>query len=118
MANQNKFTSSILWIARITGSLILAFVLLFILAYLFGEDESGNGFQNTKEVISFIFFPISTIVGLSLAFKWEGFGGLITLIGMLGLFILRPHLLKSLYMAIPVIPGALYTTYWFLTKKH
>lgn len=117
MANRNNLTTAIRWGARISGSLILAFVLFFLLAHLFGEDESGNGFGNTSEIISFIFFPISTVLGLSLAFKWEGLGGIITLSGMIGLFIVRPDLLGSFYIMIPVIPGALYTIYWLLSRN-
>jgi len=117
MTNQNKITTVILWVARISGSLILAFILFFLLAHIFGEDESGNGFQNTKEVILFLFFPISTLIGLSLALKWEGLGGIITIVGMIGLFVVRPYLINGIFMAIPIVPGILYTIYWLMTKK-
>ena len=117
MTDQNKITTIIRWVARILGSLILAFVLFFLLAYIFGEDESGNGFRNTKEVISFLFFPVSTFIGLSLAFKWEGLGGIITIVGIIGLFVIRPDLLNGIYMAIPIIPGVFYTIYWLMTKN-
>ena len=73
-------------------------------------------FQNTKEVITFFFFPISTFIGLSLALKWEGQGGIITIGGMIGLFAMRPDLLTGMYMMIPIIPGILYTIFWFMTK--
>ena len=104
MTDLNKIVTTIRWIARISGSLILAFILFFLLAHIFGEDESGNGFQNNKEVISFLFFPISTLIGLSLALKWEGLGGIITIVGMIGLFVVRPDLLNGIYMAIPIVP--------------
>ena len=117
MTDQNKIATIIIWIARISGSLILAFMLFFLLAHIFGEEESGNGFRNTKEVISFLFFPIGTLIGLSLAFKWEGLGGIITIVGMIGLFVVRPDLLNSIYMTIPIIPGILYTIYWLITKN-
>ena len=117
MTNLNTFTKTILWIARISGSLILLFVLFFLLAHVFGDEESGNGFRNTTEIIMFLFFPISTTLGLALALKWEGLGGIITTAGMIGLFILRPDLLSNIYMAIPILPGVLYTTYWLLSRK-
>lgn len=116
MANQNRITTAIRWIARITGSLILVFILFFLIANIFGENESGNGFQNNREVISFIFFPVFTCIGLSLALKWEGLGGTITIVAMIGLFVVRPDLLISI-MIIPIIPGILYTIYWLATKK-
>ena len=119
MITLSKIAITIRWIARISGSLILAFILFFLLAHVFGGDESGNGFQNTKEVITFLFFPISTSIGLSLALKWEGLGGIITVAGMIGLFALRPDLINNKFginMAIPLIPGVLYIAYWLIKK--
>lgn len=116
MTYNTKIGSIIRWIARVLGSLIIAFILFFLIAHLFGEDESGNGFKNTSEVISFILFPVSTLIGLGLAFKWEGLGGIITTIGMVGLFVMRPDLLDSIYLIIPLIPGILYITYWLMGK--
>jgi hypothetical protein len=116
MTSQKKINLVVLWSARILGSLILAFVLFFLLAHIFGEEEAGNGFQNTQEVITFLFFPFSLVIGLSLAFKWEGLGGIITLVGMIGLFVLRPDLLRNFYMLIFIIPGILYTLYWLMNR--
>ena len=113
----NKLTTTILWIARISGALILGFVLFFLIAHLFGDDESDNGFRNKREVISFLSFPVSTFLGLSLAYKWEGLGGMITILGMIGLFVVRSDLLHAPHMAIPIVPGILYTLYWLMTKN-
>jgi hypothetical protein len=117
MEKHNLTATIIRWTARISGSLILAFGLFFILANVFGNDESGEGIRNAKELISFLMFPISPVIGLSIAWKWEGLGGIITTAGMVGLFIIRPDLLSSLYMGIPIIPGLLYITYWLMTKN-
>lgn len=107
----------ILWSARIISSLILAFVLTFVIAHIFGDDESGEGFRNTGEVMAFIFFPVSTIIGLMLAYKWEGIGGIVATIGILALFAIRPDLILSIFPLF-LLPGALYITYWILTKYH
>ena len=115
--NTNLSANIIRWIARILGTLFLAFVLFFLFAYAFGEDQSGEGFRSTGEFLTFILFPISTVIGLLVAYKWEGTGGLIITAGMAGLFIVRPELLSSAYMIIPVIPGILYISYWLLTKR-
>ena len=115
MKDKSKIGTIIRWVARISGSMILIFIAFFVVAHIFGEEESGNGFRNTKEVIIFLFFPISTLIGLSLALKWVGLGGIITTVGMIGLFILRPDLLNSI-VAIPIIPGILCIIYWLMTK--
>lgn len=116
MKNQKKTANLIRWIARIWGTLILAFVLFFVLAHIFGDEESG-GFQGTSEIITFIFFPVSSVIGLSIAWKWEGLGGLITTLGIIGLFIMRFDLISNLYIIVGIAPpGILYVLYWYLTK--
>ena len=116
MKDKRKIATNIRWVAQILSSLILIFLIIFVFAHIFGEEESGNGFRNTKEVIIFLCFPISPLIGLSLALKWEGLGGIFTTVGMIGLFILRPDLLKSI-IVIPIVPGILYIIYWLMTKK-
>ena len=117
MKNQKKTASTIRWIARIWGSLILAFVLFFLLLHLFGNDESGEGFRSAGEVIQFLCFPISAIIGLGLAWKWEGLGGLITVGGMIVLAILRPDMIIDISTIAILIPGLLFIIYWYLSKK-
>ena len=79
MISYSKYLNrSILWIARGWGGIILAFVLFFLIAPIFGNEEGRTGFTNTRDIITFILFPISTIIGLAIAYKWEGTGGLIS----------------------------------------
>ncbi|NNC94688.1 MAG: hypothetical protein HKN92_03940 [Chitinophagales bacterium] len=113
----DKTQKTILWLARILGSLYLAFALFFLLAHMFGEEESMSGFQNTKEILTFMCFPVTVIVGLAIAYKWEGLGGFIAAAGMAGLYMLRPELISNYFMAIPLLPALLYITYWWLSKK-
>jgi len=106
-------------IARIWGSLILAFVIFFVLGYLFGDEGLHLENLSNQEIITFICFPLSSVIGLSIAFKNEKIGGLITILGILGLIIIRSDLSSNLYTMIGILPpGILYLVYWFLTKKH
>ena len=116
MKNQ-KLTDSVRWTARISGSLLLAFGLFFLLANIFGQDELGGGIRDSKEMVIFLLFPMSTILGLALAWKWEGLGGIITTAGMIWFFILRPELISNFYMVIPIIPGLLFIAYWLMAKN-
>jgi len=114
-ASRELITSSILWAARIWGSLILAFVLFFLIASVFGEW--GEGFRDPRELLVFLAFPLSTVVGLGIAWRREGLGGLITTIGMLVAFILRPDLIRQLFFSVGVLgPGVLYLAYWALAR--
>ena len=117
MKNPTKRLAILRWSARITGSLILAFILFMLLAHLFGNTESGSGFNGTKDIITFILFPISSVIGLSLALKWEGIGGFTTIIGMVALIIVRPDLLAAYLVLAPLVPGFLYAFYWVYARE-
>ena len=111
--NQNYV---VLWIARIWGTLVLAFVLLFLVPGIFGAD-AGSGLRDAREVMTFVFFPVLTVVGLGLAYRWAGLGGLVATAGMIGLFALRPDLMAPSWFTFFIAPpGVLYLTYWALTR--
>jgi hypothetical protein len=113
----NIIVKIILWIARIWGTLILAFVLFFLIADLFGGETPGGGLKK-NEIMSFIFFPGCTVVGLTIALKWEGLGGLIATIGIIGLFITRIDLITNPIFVMGIAPpGILYIIYWSLTRR-
>ncbi|TBW28894.1 hypothetical protein [Gramella sp. KN1008] len=109
-------TRSILWVARAWGSIILAFVLFFLIAHIFGTEETGTGSLSNKDIITFICFPIGTITGLALAYKWPGLGGLISSLSIITAMLLNNVLdLKFLLGIFP--PGMLYLLYWYLDRK-
>ena len=70
-----------------------------------------KGFNTPTEIVAFICFPISTIIGLLIAYKWEGIGGIITIAGMMGLHIMRNDLISNLEINAFAIPGLLYIIY-------
>jgi len=108
-------TTSLLWAARVWGTLILAFVLFFLVASMFGEW--GEGLRDPRELLIFLAFPCSTVVGLSVALWREGPGGLITTAGMLIAFTVRPDLVAQPFFSIGVLgPGILYLLYWALAR--
>jgi hypothetical protein len=104
------------WAARITSLVSLAFVLIFIFGNMFGEGLSLFDFQSTIGILSFICFPVAVIVGLLIAWKWEGIGGMITMGGTLGFFILDPNSTANLFLIGLTAPGLLFLIYWFLTN--
>jgi len=115
MKNQSKTSNIIRWIARIWGTAILTFVLFFLFADIFGSEESG-GIRDVKEAIVAI-SGIVAIIGLAIALKWEGLGGLLTIIGLTGLFIVRFDLISNPYIIGGIAPpGILYLIYWYLAK--
>ena len=120
MTAHKKIKTVVLWIARIWGSLILLFLLFMVGAHVVGfflGEEQGDGFSSTEELLSFICFPISTMVGLALALKWEGLGGLITLLGMAVFLIIRPDLVLDPMIIGMAAPGIFYVGYWLLNRR-
>ena len=121
MKNKNRTATIILWIARIWGSLSLAFLLFMVGASVIGTYTGGGnpdgGFKSTSEMVSFLFFPLSVILGLGIAWKWEGLGGLITIGGIIGFHIIRPDLIFDFWIDGLAIPGLLFLIYWFLSKS-
>ena len=121
MKNKKQIARIVLIIARVWGSISLAFLLFMVGAHLIGalsgSGEGGNGFQSTNDVLSFIFFPVSIMVGLALALKWEGLGGIITFAGIICFHVLRPDLIFNPMIDGLAFPGLLFILYWVLARK-
>ncbi|MDX1544937.1 MAG: hypothetical protein R3214_13425 [Christiangramia sp.] len=118
MISYSKYLNrSILWIARGWGGIILAFVLFFLIAPIFGNEEGRTGFTNTRDIITFILFPISTIIGLAIAYKWEGTGGLISSLAIVFAMLLNETIDLKFMLSI-FAPGFffLYTGTWNVGK--
>lgn len=99
----------LLFAARIIGSLALAFLLFMLIGHLTGDANGPNGmvFNGMGEVVAFILFPVCTIIGLALAYKWELAGGLIAVGSILALVLLRTDLLRPTFLLM-ALPGLLY----------
>ena len=84
---------------------------------LFSIDALAQSMTTLPEILTFICFPISVIIGLILAYKWKGLGGTITIFGMIGLHILRNDLITSVAINAFAIPGLLYIMYSVWSKN-
>ena len=114
---KQKSLTFILWIARLLGSVVIVFLLFMTIGELLSTD-SKTVMIKSSDIPTFILFPISTIIGLLIAFKWKGLGGLITVGGMICLHIVRPDLASSFLISAFAIPGLLYIIYSVWSKKH
>ncbi len=114
----NKITSAIRWIARILSAIVIVFVLFFLLADIFGSEEAGFGSMSAKDAIAFAFFPLGSIIGLALAWKWEGLGGLVAVLSIVALVFIRPDILSNfLLVGMVVVPGLIFILYWYLSVQ-
>ena len=104
------------WIARIWG---LASILL-LLAFLFGE---GLAFTQITPVewIQLLLFPFGVMVGLLIAWRWEGAGGALTVMSFILFYLLHyliaGNLPRGPYFGLVAAPGLLFLMCWMLSRR-
>ena len=113
----------LIWTARIWGGISFIFLLFMVSTHLYealfiSEEQFGEGFNSNAEMLVFFTFPISTLVGLGIAFKWHRIGGLITTIGIICFHFYRPDLIFDPMIDGLAFPGLLFLIYSFLNKPH
>lgn len=106
-----------LWIARITGTIILLFFLYFLLVYVVGIGQEQMSLSSAEDWLTFVAFPVWIIIGLGISLKEERIGGLITIAGNVLLLIIRPELIYRFYLLLPVLPGILYVLYSAMKRR-
>ena len=115
----NKAAVTIKWIARIWSILSLAFLILFFGASIF--SSSGTATFAFKDVFQFVFFPVGLTIGLILALKREGLGGIIAIASIIGfhLQMLVKHWKPDfgIFFELLAAPGILFILYWILSRK-
>ncbi len=105
------------WTARIFGTLLV--ILLF---FLFLSNMLSNGGQldtTLPQLATMIFFFLAQI-GILLAWRWEGAGGFLALIGivvssLVQIFWESPR--AGIAFSIWLIPAVMFIIYWWRTKK-
>ena len=117
METQIVIANVMRWIARIVGTSMLIFTMYFIMAHLIGDNGASSVMSTTDKLSST--FGLISLLGLGLALKWEGLGGMITTLGMVGFFIVRPDLIAEIkFVGAVLTPGLLYLAYWFFATKN
>lgn len=114
----DRITRTLVWIARITGTLLLAFLLFMLIGHLTGNANGPNGmtFNSNADILGFVLFPVGSIIGLALAYKWKFLGGAVALASMAALFALRPDLLQNSFIAL-ALPAVLYVLSGWLQMR-
>lgn len=96
------------WTALIFGSLM---VLLF-LAFFFGEGPPRLSALTGAEQLQFLAMG-ALFLGLALAWKWEGLGGLLAVAGFLALVAINRRHLALWALDLPAAIGAVHVACWF-----
>ena len=96
------------WIALISGTLM---VLLF-LAFFFGEGPPKLSELTAVEKLQFAAMG-ALFLGLALAWKWEGPGGLLTLAGFAAMAAISRSHLRGWAFDTPAVIGAVHVVCWW-----
>ena len=132
--DSDRLTKWIRWIARTWGAVIIAFTLLILTGYLWSWITTGEADPYAVEDYPPIenippLFAVLSVVGLGIAWRWEGIGGAVTLIFSLAAlpvllihwpiahdfprYLVAPY---GTWMAI-LIPGVLFLVSWWRTRQ-
>ena len=116
------------WTARISGTLLVAFTLFFVIANFIDSmnrnNESPFASFSTLIIIIFIIWGIA-LASLILALWKEGIGGVISLGSFILMYILNLFNAEASVRAgaLPIflifsVPSILYLSYWKLMREH
>jgi hypothetical protein len=106
--NKGRINDYLLIIARITGTAVAAFLLFMLAGHLLnGEDAKAIFGLRGKELLVFIVFPISFLIGYLITFWKRRAGSIIVIASQLSLYLFRPDLFMSGFEVL-TIPAILY----------
>ena len=116
---QKNMTVTLLrWIARIWSYIVVAFIVLFVGAHLFGSEGIG---LKLDDAIAFTFFPIGLTVGLIIAWWKEGLGGIIATGSIIAFHLAMLYFGGNpdfvLLIELLAVPGPLFIICWLLSRK-
>lgn len=132
--SRNRVTKWIRWTARIWGTLIVAFTLLMLIGYAWNWVTTGKADPHAVEDYPPIenlppLFGLLSVLGLGVAWRWEGLGGAITVVfnlAALPVLLIHwpiahdfPRYLVAPYgtWMIIAIPGILFLMCWWRSRK-
>jgi hypothetical protein len=112
--HEAEWLYSLRWFARVCSVASIALILLFFI---------GEGFNPTKvaakEWVGFLFFPVGIVAGMIIAWWHEGIGGIISVISLLGFYLIYGLLVNNRLwqggvFIVFALPGILFFIYWLI----
>ena len=118
--SKNKYYAlaiTVRWIARIWSITSVGLILFIVFGYGFNPEI----FPRAGEIVELIFFPIGIIMGMIMAWKWEGIGAIITIGSLLAFYIIElirdGALPEGVFFVLLSAPGFFFLIYWLLLYK-
>ena len=119
MENEKLSIKIIRWTARILGSLFVVIGVIIFGSELI-QDLSGEAVlssESTSDIVALLLLHGAYIIGYSIAWKWEGLGGVIAIVGIVCSQLINPSPISMfLGQMMFTIPGILFIIYWYLSR--
>jgi len=109
---ESKTTRVLRRIARILGLLLILLTLVFAIPQLMSEGKPTAEPPQIANILA----GVIMLGGLALAWKWELIGALISLVGFIGVGILKPDVMIMPMMYLFPLTAILFLICWRLSK--
>ena len=112
---RTKSYKGLRWILRGLSGLIIVFSLLMFIGETFFGENAGEPLT-TKAILQLSVAGVG-LIGLGLAWKWELFGGIISMIAFILLAIINPIVLQYSLLFIWPLTAVLFIVLWAISRK-
>lgn len=115
--NKKHLVNIIRRIARVWSLLSIVFVLVIVIGHIFSPEDV---LPTIGKWVGILFFPFGVILGLTLSWKWEGLGAMITIGSLIGIYItiliIRGYLPRGPFFVLFAVPGFFFLISWLLSR--
>ncbi len=101
---------------RIMSAIFIMFFLLMFIGETFFQDEAFNPKPMSANSILQVLLFVFSMIGLVLAWKWELWGGVLTLVALAVLAIVNPNILNFPLLLIYPATALLFIVLWAIDR--
>jgi len=117
--SRERGVTTIRRIARVWSIASIGFVLLMFIGSGLAEGFTLAQFTS-RDLVGLFFFPLGVCLGMIVAWRWEGLGGVITVGSLLAFYatlrVMGGRFPRGPYFALVAAPGALFLACWLLSR--
>ncbi len=120
ISSSTRTITTLRWVARIFGTSFVALFLLFFLAENIGKR--GISVPDIGHLVVTIFLLLGQL-GILIAWRWEGIGGMLAAIGIILSFLINVLWVhagqnQGIFVLIWLLPAFLFLYCWWQTRKY
>ena len=104
------------WTLRILSAIFIVFFLMMFIGETFFQDEAFKPKPMSANSILQVLIIAISLVGLALAWKWELWGGILSLVAFAALAIVNPNVLDFPLLLIYPVTAILFIVIWVIDR--